>query len=76
MSTGKKHKNNGDEWGSEVFSSHGTSSARGIKDNINFNVHGKRKDENGCILIQDRETNELRFSLANIYALNDPSFYI
>ncbi len=69
------------EWGGKVFFSNGTSNSTGvcilIKKNLDYKVHGVKRDQNGRILCLDIELDDCRFSLCNLYAPNHdkPEFF-
>ncbi len=69
------------QWGGKIIFSHGLSNARGVcilfRSNLTYTVHGIKKDKQGRFLGVDIEIEEIRFTLANIYAPNDdnPDFF-
>ncbi len=69
------------EWGGEIYFSHGESNARGvcifIKNDIAFSVSNIVRDQQGRYVIIDLELEGCKFTLANIYGPNidDPEFF-
>jgi len=69
------------DWGSNLFYSHGEFNARGvcicIKNELNFQIHNIKKDQDGRILILDITIKGTRLTIANIYAPNGdtPEFF-
>ena len=70
------------EWGGEIFFSHGTSNSRGvcilIKNNFSKAIHSYKSDNNGRYIILDIEINSLRLLICTIYGPNrdEPHFYL
>ena len=69
------------EWGGQIYFSHGTSNQRGvailIKSSASVQVHQVKTDESGRWVVLDIEVDNLHFCLVNLYAPNDdcPSFF-
>ena len=69
------------EWGYEAYFSSYSSQSRGVailfKNNFEFTIHSKYKDESGNILILDFTVENQRITLVNLYAPNrdDPDFF-
>ncbi len=69
------------EWGGKAFFSNGTSNSTGvcilIKKDLDFKLHGMKRDNEGRILCLDIEIDDCRFSLCNLYApnLDSPDFF-
>ncbi len=67
--------------GGKAHFSHGTSNFTGVcillKKNLDYKIHGIKKDNEGRILCLDIEIDDSRFSLCNVYAPNTdtPEFF-
>ena len=70
------------EWGGEIFFSHGTTNSRGVcillKNNFSRTVFSHKSDSNGRFTILDIEINNLRLLLCSIYGPNrdEPHFFL
>ena len=70
------------EWGGEIFFSHGSTNSRGVcillKNNFTRTVHGSQTDGEGRYIILDIEIDSLRLLICNIYGPNQdhPIFYV
>ena len=70
------------EWGGEIYFSHGTTNSRGVcillKNNFNKIVHSHKSDNNGRYIILDIEINSLKLLICSIYGPNgdEPQFYL
>ena len=62
------------EWGGEIIFSHGENNTRGVcimlKNNFNHIIHESVCDEEGRYVILDISVNDLRITLAALYAPN------
>ena len=70
------------EWGGEIFFSHGTTNSRGVcillKNTFSRTIYSCKSDNNGRFLILDIEINNLRFLICSIYGPNrdEPEFFL
>ena len=70
------------EWGGDIYFSHGTTNSRGVcillKNNFCRTIHGTFEDASGRFIIVDIEIDSLRLLISTIYGPNrdDPNFYI
>ena len=69
-----------DEWGDNIYFSHGSSNSRGVcilTKNCNLDVVKQFHDNDGRILILDITLHGQKFTLANIYGFNNdnPTFF-
>ena len=70
------------EWGGEIYFSHGTTNSRGVcvlfKNNFSRIIHRTYADNRGRFIIVDIEINNLRLLISTIYGPNrdDPDFFL